>query len=78
MNPYSGLVDVFEQKGLLQKDGNRLKYVLADGTELKQYRKEWEHNTNACLDTVMVEFAANPSSIITIEDTLEEIEEYVE
>ena len=60
MNPYSGLVDLFEGKGLLTKDGNRLKYTMADGTEIKQFRKEWERNEDASLDAVMQDFSANP------------------
>jgi RecA/RadA recombinase len=60
MNPYSGLVDLFEAKGFLQKDGNRLKYAGSEGAEIKLYRKEWERNENGCLDTVMVDFAKNP------------------
>jgi recombination protein RecA len=60
MNPYSGLVDLFEAKGFLQKDGNRLKYAGSNGTELKLYRKEWERNEDSCLDTVMVDFSSNP------------------
>jgi RecA/RadA recombinase len=60
MNPYSGLVDLFEAKGFLQKDGNRLKYLGSDGSELKSYRKEWERNEGGCLDTVMVDFTKNP------------------
>ena len=31
MNPYSGLVDLFEKKGLLKQEGNRLKYVDTKG-----------------------------------------------
>ena len=58
MNPYSGLVDLFEEKGFLQKDGNRLKYAGSD--EIKLYRKEWERNEGGCLDKVMLDFAANP------------------
>jgi RecA/RadA recombinase len=60
MNPYSGLVDLFEGKGLLAKDGNRLKYVMADGTEIKQFRKEWERNEEGSLDQVMKDFVDNP------------------
>ena len=60
MNPYSGLVDMFEGKGLLAKEGNRLKYALADGTEIKMFRKEWERNEEGGLDKVMADFAANP------------------
>ncbi len=59
MNPYSGLVDLFEAKGFLQKDGNRLKY--AGSEELKLYRKEWERNEDGCLDKVMIDFANNPN-----------------
>ncbi len=59
MSPYSGLVDLFEEKSFLVKDGNRLKYVAGDGSEIKKYRKEWERNEEACLDTVMVDFSAN-------------------
>lgn len=61
MNPYSGLVDLFEAKGFLQKDGNRLKYVSSTGEELKLYRKEWERNEEGCLDKVMIDFSNNPN-----------------
>jgi recombination protein RecA len=60
MNPYSGLVDLFEEKGYLQKDGNRLKYVVSDGNEIKFFRKGWERNEEGCLDTVMVDFTKRP------------------
>jgi RecA/RadA recombinase len=56
LNPYSGLVDLFEGKGLLQKDGNSLKYTLDDGTIIKQFRKAWERNENGSLDKVMLHF----------------------
>ncbi len=56
MSPYSGLVDLCEAKGILTKDGNRLKYVSKDGTELKMYRKEWERNEDGGLDKLMLEF----------------------
>ncbi len=56
MSPYSGLVDLCEAKGILTKDGNRLKYVSKDGTELKMYRKEWERNEDSGLDKLMLEF----------------------
>jgi RecA/RadA recombinase len=56
MSPYSGLVDLCEAKGMLTKDGNRLKYVSKDGTEIKMYRKEWERNEEGGLDKLMLEF----------------------
>jgi len=53
MNPYSGLVDLFEKKNLLQKEGNRLKHVDSKGEETKMYRKEWERNESGCLDAII-------------------------
>jgi len=41
MNPYSGLLDLFEKKGLITQSGNRLKYVTQDGKEILDYRKNW-------------------------------------
>jgi RecA/RadA recombinase len=58
MNPYSGLVDLSEAKGLLKKDGNRLSFTTNDGEIIKYYRKEWERNEEGCLDKVMNDFAS--------------------
>jgi RecA/RadA recombinase len=63
MNPYSGLVDLFEGKSLLLKDGNRLAFTTNDGEIVKYYRKEWERNEDGCLDTVMKEYKINPHRI---------------
>jgi RecA/RadA recombinase len=63
MNPYSGLVDLFEKKGILVKDGNRLKYVDSKGTEVKEYRKVWESG-GELLDNIMKDF----SNLIPEED----------
>jgi recombination protein RecA len=41
MDPFSGLVDLFEKSNLLVKDGNKLKYTQPDGTEIKEFRKNW-------------------------------------
>ena len=41
MDPFSGLVELFEKSGLLVKDGNKLKYTQPDGTEIKEFRKNW-------------------------------------
>jgi hypothetical protein len=62
---------MFENKGLLSKEGNSLKYTLADGTVIKQFRKAWERNENESLDKVMVDYTANPHSI-TIQQSEEE------
>ena len=60
MNPYSGLTDLIEAKGLLTKEGNSLKYVTADGEIIKQFRKAWERNEDGSLDKVMADITANP------------------
>ena len=71
MNPYSGLVDLFEGKGLLAKEGNSLKYTLADGTVIKQFRKAWERNDDGSLDKAMADFAAHPHKAV-VEQPVEE------
>ena len=57
LNPYSGLVDLFEGKKILQKDGNSLKYVNEDGVIIKQFRKAWERNEENSLDTIMTDIS---------------------
>jgi recombination protein RecA len=56
MSPTSGLVDMFELKGILQKDGNSLKCILSDGTIIKKFRKAWERNEEECLTKIMNDF----------------------
>lgn len=73
MNPYSGLVDLFESKGFLQKDGNRLKYLAVDGSEIKLYRKEWERNDNDSLEKVMSDFLNSPMLKSTVDQETGEI-----
>ena len=53
MDPYSGLVELFEKKGLLKQQGNRLKYVDSKGKEILEFRKGW---TGDKLDIVMADF----------------------
>jgi recombination protein RecA len=72
MNPYSGMVDLIEGKGLLAKEGNSLKYTLADGTVIKQFRKAWERNENESLDRVMADITANPHRVTAIPQPEEE------
>jgi hypothetical protein len=65
MNPYSGLVDLAEKKGLLKKDGNRLAFTTADGEVIKQFRKAWESNEGGCLDQVMADFGNHKDQPVT-------------
>ena len=57
MNPYSGLFDLMDKKGLLTKQGNRYKYNTSDGEEIMKFRKKWEKNEDGCLDIVMNDIA---------------------
>ena len=53
MDPYSGLVDLFEKKGVLVQTGNRLKYVDSKGKEYIDFRKAW---TGDKLDMLMADW----------------------
>jgi len=73
MNPYSGVVDLFEKEGLLKQEGNRLKWVDPEtGEEFKFYRKEWKDDK---LDMIMEKFNIRAETKTTIP---EEIDENVE
>ena len=42
MSPTSGLLDMFEAKGILQKEGNKLTYISSTtGEIIKEFRKGW-------------------------------------
>ena len=69
MNPYSGLVELFEAKGLIQKQGNRLKYTTSTGEEVLEYRKNW---TGTALDTVMSDFAQKEANVVNTAEVTEE------
>jgi RecA/RadA recombinase len=53
MDPYSGLVDLFEKKGILVKQGNKLAYTGPDKTTIAEFRKNW---TGDKLDIIMKDF----------------------
>lgn len=74
MSPYSGLFDLFESRQLLVKEGNRYKYLLADGTEIKLYKKEYERNEEGSLDKMMVDILANPTKMYGAAETEGEVE----
>ena len=70
MDPYSGCVDLFEAKGLLKKDGNRLKYTDLNGEVHLEYRKNW---TGDKLTMIMDELGKAPETVEPVEVELEEI-----
>jgi RecA/RadA recombinase len=58
LDPYSGLVDFFENAKILQKSGNKLEYTDPETREvIKLYRKQWEKNTDLVLDRIMDQYA---------------------
>jgi len=71
MDPYSGLVDMFEKLGLLKKSGNRLSYTDAEGKETLEYRKKW---TGELLDKVMINYQANGLPTPVVDETVDEEE----
>jgi hypothetical protein len=71
MNPYSGLTDLAEKKGMLKKEGNRLVFTTSEGEIIKQFRKAWEANEDGCLDKVMIDFK-NIKTEVSTADTAEE------
>ena len=60
MDPYSGLLDMFEAQGLLVKQGNRLKYITLDGEEMLEFRKGW---TGDKLETIMSDIVAKENMV---------------
>ena len=75
MNPYSGLVELFEKKGLLVKQGNRLKYINLLGEEVLEYRKAWM--IDGKLDQIMLEYNEKMKPVVNtseaeLEETLDE------
>ena len=72
MNPYSGLLDLFEKANILTKEGNRLAYTCEDGNTLKFFRKGWESNDEGCLDKVMSEYQNKQVKISNTNSVVEE------
>ena len=75
MDPYSGLFDLFEKYGLLQKTGNRYQYITSDGEVILEYRKNW---SGELLDRVMEDMPNKKLETVNISDTVEVSEEPIE
>jgi RecA/RadA recombinase len=76
MDPYSGLLDMFEKQELLVKQGNRLKYTTSSGEEMIEFRKAW---TGEKLEVIMADVAnglISNSETVEVEDdkSLEDLE----
>jgi len=70
MDPYSGLLEMFEKNGIILKDGNKLKYTTLAGEEIKEFRKQW---TGERLQKVMDDILSGGSK--AQDDNISSIEE---
>jgi len=69
MDPYSGLLDMFEAKGIVTKTGNKLEYVSpVTGEVIKEFRKQW---TSERLQVIIDEWGQHP---MAQEDVPEEVD----
>ena len=66
MSPTSGLVDLFEKKGILTKSGNKLQYISkATGEVFSEFRKNW---TEEKLSVIMTEWDESAVTAILVEE----------
>ena len=65
MDPYSGLLEMFEAQSWVAKQGNRLKYICKDGTEILEFRKGW---IGEKLDIVMEDLVARNFNVSAQEE----------
>lgn len=56
MNPMSGLFDLFESKGLFEKEGNSYIYKFLDGSTVKMFKKRYEKNDKDVLTRMMDDY----------------------
>jgi len=69
MDPYSGMFDLLEAKGLLEKQGNRYKYIDSNNVETLEYRKNW---TGDKLEMIMADLPAKEEQMVNIANADEE------
>ena len=69
MDPYSGMFDLLEAKGLLEKQGNRYKYIDSNGEETLEYRKNW---TGELLEMIMADLPAKEAQMVNIANATDE------
>ena len=75
MDPYSGLFDMFEKKGLLEKVGNRYKYVTSEGKEILEFRKRW---TGDLLEVIIADLPEKEKTMVNTSEADVEAAEYNE
>ena len=75
MDPYSGMFDLLEAKGLLEKQGNRYKYIDSNNVETLEYRKNW---TGDKLEMIMADLPAKEEQLVNIANATEEVVDHNE
>ena len=71
MNPYSGLIELFEKQDLLTKQGNRLKYIDLNGEEHLEYRKAWMDPDK--MNLIMSEYEQKIAPVVNTSDDIDEV-----
>lgn len=73
MDPYSGLFDFFMKKNLIVKEGLKYRYVLNDGAEIFEMKKNWTHEK---LDIIMDDYQKREEqSDVEVSDNVSQDEE---
>jgi hypothetical protein len=81
MDPYSGLLDLFEARGIVTKEGNKLSYTSpVTGKVIKEFRKQW---TSERLQIIIDEWHQQPAAVksepdVTAEAFEPSVEEYAD
>jgi hypothetical protein len=69
MSPTSGLLDMFEAKGILVKEGNRLAYTSSTtGEIIKEFRKGWTDDKLMIIIDEWKETSTKSTVVITEEE----------
>lgn len=73
MSPTSGLIDMFEAKGILKKEGNKLTYTSSTtGEIIKEFRKGWTDDKLMIVIDEWNENSSKPSIDVEVEETIDE------
>jgi recombination protein RecA len=74
MDPYSGLLEMFEKNNYVVKEGNKLKYITANGQEIKEFRKGWTgEKLQIVMDDIVSADLKSTNDNISTEESEEEI-----
>jgi recombination protein RecA len=80
MDPYSGLLEMFESRGVLEKVGNKLSYVSpVTGEEIKEFRKGWTGDKlQVIIDEWSTDRIKDDENIVDVDGISEHEEEYAD